>query len=189
MGARLAPHMHHLGVGLPAELRQCVLHSLLYAARTSAAVQAPSACCGRSPSRCLDWTGRRSGWQTTPLFLSWLSPPGGGSGRPSSFGDRQFWLGFGPDPGGNLFLILIVTSSTAGTRPAEVLWILFFRYRADVETATSLLRTHRKRRGAWIPPFPNGFWAGKEQLRSPNSTTFGPGPKHKIQRTSVLQGR
>ena len=48
------------------------------------------------------------------LSSSWLPPSGGGSGRPCSFKHRLFWSGVGPDPGGNLFLIVISTLSTAG---------------------------------------------------------------------------
>ncbi len=46
--------------------------------------------------------------------------PGGGSGRPFSFAIQEFWLGFGPDPGGNLILVFIVTLSTAGINPAPL---------------------------------------------------------------------
>ncbi len=37
------------------------------------------------------------------LFIFILAAPSRGSGRPSPFEDRQFWISFGSDPGDNLF--------------------------------------------------------------------------------------
>ncbi len=39
--------------------------------------------------------------------------PGGGSGRPFPSGDHVFWADSSPDPGGNIFFILMLALSTA----------------------------------------------------------------------------
>ncbi len=54
------------------------------------------------------------------FYFVLVSPHPGGSGGESgllcSKGDRGFWADSGPDPGGNLFVILILALRAAGCR-------------------------------------------------------------------------